>query len=219
MREANLLRHPFSQDAASLSHPRLCLLRVLAALCVKLKRLCTICDAGVIQRGFRQRFLPPTTLHSVCIEPLLPTGMRATSRAGCLLSPGTYLLTCILPHTHHSPIAGIVQPHNDRHYKLRLDYRNLTDRILFEHDLLKGLCRLVVQIIIFMLLVIAANRTSNSAEKPGLYRCGLRLCLHARLAFVTDQQPAAPLASSRKETHVAGKSSGEASNMNFLSGL
>ena len=56
----------------------------------------------------------------------------------------------------------------------RLHLRNLSDRILFENGLMKGLCRLVVQLCIFALVVSSCYLTSDSglsaSRKAGLLK-------------------------------------------------
>ena len=56
-----------------------------------------------------------------------------------------------------------------RRSKTKLHHRNLTDRLIFEGDLMRGLTDLVLQTFLFVFLILSSRTCSKNPESAGIH--------------------------------------------------
>jgi hypothetical protein len=69
----------------------------------------------------------------------------------------------------HECAIKIQRKFRERLYSKRVHCKNLADRLIFESDLMKGTVRLLKQILVFALIMIALGISSNERVKRGIY--------------------------------------------------
>jgi len=102
-------------------------------------------------------------VHSKSIEDLLAAGLEQSAQDGYTGNDEENLAKLIWA-------AGVIKRFfRYRLNRTRLDHRNLTDRLIFEGEFVKGIVRLSLQILLFTFLVLGSMKSASNADSSGLY--------------------------------------------------